>query len=504
MNPKELEISYQENKQKFHDYVDNIKKKSPWDLFTIINPTLIKNPYTSDFPLRFFKRDNHLSNKYMLVIKSILKFYMKSIFFYFTYIIATLIYKRFYKGNQGAKKSIVIDIFGLVDKVNQVGSFQENYLVGIYEVLEKMKVQYSILIRPYQVGKNPFKLIKFFKIINEDKRDFIFEYGLLSFIDFIELFILIIIYPFKTCRFFQKENTDEDKIFNYSLIVDLKNFSFDSLTRYLLGKNLSQLNSIKTVYSWSEFQVIERSFNYGIRKNNHSIEIISLQFFLNYETYFNVFIRDLDFEMEASPHKVLVNGKYYVQDRKKIKYKQGVSLRYNKIFSFKGIKEEKNTLLLGSYIESDTKYMIKSVESFKSIIFKNHPAVDISRFGKLPNNITVSQKDIYQLFENAMMVIVTASGTAVEAVACGLSVIIVASQDNLTANPLVQYGKGKIWDIVFDIKDMNKVYDNLIQYRKEEKEEIKKISQWYKKNFFVEPNEENIKKVFEFKKEIHR
>ncbi len=165
--------------------------------------------------------------------------------------------------------------------------------------------------------------------------------------------------------------------------------------------------------------MIERSFNYAIRKNNTNIELIGLQFYLNYEVYFNAFVDDLDYDMLSSPHKVLVNGKYYIKNREKVKYDSGVSLRYKNIFDFKGIKEEKYILLLGSYLEVDTKYMLKSVKDFENVIFKNHPAVDIKRLGVLPSNITVSNENIYKLFENAKLVIGTASGTSVEAVACG-------------------------------------------------------------------------------------
>ena len=131
---------------------------------------------------------------------------------------------------------------------------------------------------------------------------------------------------------------------NYSLIIDLQNVNFDSLTRYIFGKNLSNIESINKIYSWSEFQVVERSFNYGIRSNSQTIKLIGLQFYLNYETYFNAYIDDLDFDMLSSPHQVLVNGEYYVINRQKVKYDTGVSLRYKNIFTFQGIQEENNIL----------------------------------------------------------------------------------------------------------------------------------------------------------------
>lgn len=504
MNPKELYNSYQEKKEQFHKYIDNIKRNSPWDIYTVINPTLVKNAYSTEFPKTYFLNKSKETSKAIDFLKNSIKFYAKNFYLILSYLIAFILYKIYYRKKRKNDIKVIIDTFGLIDKVNKNGAFSENYLTGIYEIFDKYNTNYAILLRPYQVGKNPFKLKQFFKIINDDKRDFIFEYELLKLNDFCNLFVLVLLYPFKTLRLLQKENSIEDKVFNQSLMVDIKGFTFDSLTRYILGKNLSKNQSIEKIYSWSEFQVIERSFNYAIRKNNQNIELIGLQFFLNYETYFNVFVDDLDYEMLSSPHRVFVNGKYYIEDRKKVKYDTGVSLRYKSIFEFKGIKEEKYVLLLGSYVESDTKYMLESVKNFENVIFKNHPAVDIKKFGILPKNIMVSNENIYKLFENAKLVIGTASGTSVEAVACGISVIIIASQDNLTANPLVEYGEGEIWDIAFEMDEIFNIYSQLLDYRENHNEEIKKIADWYKDNFFIPLKETNIIKTFGFKNEYKK
>jgi len=144
--------------------------------------------------------------------------------------------------------------------------------------------------------------------------------------------------------------------------------------------------------------------------------------------------------------------------------------------------------------------MLESLKEFNHIIFKNHPAVNIDNFGDLPKSIEVSNDNIYELFKNSKLVIGTASGTCVEAVACGVSVIVMASQDKLTANPLVKYGKGKIWDIAFSKDDVEKLYNKLLKYRVEHTDEIKEIAFWYRDNFFVEPTEENIVEVFELEK----
>lgn len=500
MNSQELSQSYQENKQKFHNYIDNIKKNAPWDIYTIINPTLIKNPYASDFPKNYFTSTFKFSNKMISFIKNICKFYIKNYYLFITYFTAFVLYKIYIKKERKNELITIIDIFGLVDKTNKENVFNENYLIGLYEIFERFNIKYAILLRLYGVSKNPFKLVKFFSIINNDNRDFIFEYEFLKLRDFTLLFSLILLYPFKTLRLLQKEKNIEDEVFNGSLIDDIKYSSFDSLTRYILGKNIANIVTIKKIFSWSEFQVIERSFNYGIRNINNSIKLIACQLCIASETEFNMQVDDLDYEMLSSPHEVLVNGKYYILNRQKVKYAIGVSQRYRGIFDFIGIKEEKNILLLGSYTEKDTQYVFRSIIGFDNVIFKNHPAVDIRRFGTLPKNIAVSNENIYKLFENAKLVIGTASGTAVEAVACGISVIIIASADNLTANPLVEYGQGKIWDIAFEVSEIENIYNKLMAYRINNPEKIQEIAQWYRDNFFVEPSEENIIKVFELNK----
>jgi spore coat polysaccharide biosynthesis predicted glycosyltransferase SpsG len=142
--------------------------------------------------------------------------------------------------------------------------------------------------------------------------------------------------------------------------------------------------------------------------------------------------------------------------------------------------------------------MLESVKNFDNVIFKNHPAVDIKRFGELPKNIIVSNHNMYELFKNTKLVIGTASGSSVEAVACGISVIIIASQNNLTANSLVEHGKGKIWNIVFEREELEESMNALLEFRRKNPWKINSISTWYKYNFFSPLTDFNIRKTFKF------
>lgn len=501
MNPQELQDSYERKKAFFHSYIDDIKTKSVADIYTIINSTLIKNPYVTYFPKKFFSNEDIVKNKYSFFLLTTSKFYLKHFFLFITYFIGFLLYKIFYRvKTKRSKNSIGIDIFFLVNNIIKDKELNENYFLGLYEVLDKYNQEYIFIPRLYGSGTNPFKLIKLFTILKKDKRNFLFEYELLSIKDFWMINKMILCYPFKTLRLLQKKGRKEDELFNNELINDIASLSFEAFSRYIFGKNIAKLESINKIYSWSEFQVVERSFNYGIRKNS-KIELIACQFYLNYEVYFNSVVDDLDVKMNSAPHKVLVNGETYMKERKTTTYMKGVSLRYKELFRFKRASEVENILLLGSYIQIDTAHMLESISSFSSILFKNHPAVNILEYGKLESNIEIVTDSIYQLFQNCNIVIGTASGSLVEAITCGSSVIIIASKDNLTANPLVKYGKGKIWDTAFSQDDVKRVYNNLLEYRKNNLEDIEKISSWYKENFFIEPTEENILNAFEIDKE---
>lgn len=498
MNRKELQESYEAKKDFFHNYINNIKHKSNTSFYTITNSTLIKNPYISYFSRNYFKNNNKKTNKITLFLKTIAGYYLKNIFYFFTYLVSYMLYKLYCnKKNFNVENCKVLDVYVLVDNVIKDKEFKENYFSELYEILKKKNLDYVILPRLYGIGKNPFKLIKFFKIINKDKRNFIFEFELLNIKDFFILFFMILKYPFKTLELIQTEEKDIDVIFNKSLIKDISAIGISPFTRYIFGKNIADRYDITEIYSWSEFQVVERSFNYGVRIHNDKIKLNGCQFYLNYETYFNTYVDDIDFEQKSSFHKVFVNGNYYLLDRKKVKYEEGVSLRYKNVFSYSIASTNDNILLLGSFIESDTQYMLECVSDFKKIQFKNHPAVNINNFGKLSDNIIVVNENIYKLFENTKIVIGTASGSSLEAVTCGISVIIIASNDNLTANPLVEYGKGKIWDIAFSKNDVKFLYNKLVEYRKNNIKEIKEIADWYKKNFFVEPTVQNIIKTFD-------
>ena len=72
MTPQELYELCEDKKRDFHSYITSVKKKSNWNLYTIINPTLVKNPYASSFPKNYFLNNSKNRNKYIILITNII------------------------------------------------------------------------------------------------------------------------------------------------------------------------------------------------------------------------------------------------------------------------------------------------------------------------------------------------------------------------------------------------------------------------------------------------
>ena len=88
MEPKEFYQSFQKKRGVFLNFIKNIKRKAPWNIYTIINPTLIANSYSSSFPKNFFSNSFKNQNKIIHIIKNIINFYLKNIFLLINYFIS--------------------------------------------------------------------------------------------------------------------------------------------------------------------------------------------------------------------------------------------------------------------------------------------------------------------------------------------------------------------------------------------------------------------------------
>ena len=473
--------------------INSVKRKN---LYSVINTTLIANPYVTDFPKEYFegkKRDWTIFQ----FLKSTSIFYLKTYIKLSIFTIQKMLFSIVWSKRPEIENTI-IDTFLLSNRVLEHGKYEDSYFQGLYAVLEKRNIRYSYLLRIFGLKCNPLKFIKLLQVLKREKKSFIFEYQLVSYFDILKIYFHIFLYPFQTLTLLQKDKLlEKGNLFNFHLIEDISKQDLLAWTRYFVGRKLAQFPNIEKIISWSEFQVIERSFNFGYRTNGGSGKIFGSQLYISYPTYFNSFVFDIDYLHCSSPHRVLVNGKHYIRKSENNLYKLGVSLRYREVFQFrKDNRERKDILILAPYFRDEVENIVSLCEDIPTLKIKLHPTQQPNSF-QFPKNISLVSGNLYDFFQTTKIVITTESGTAVEAVAVGVSVVIVASKTNLTSNPLIDYGKGEIWDIVSEKDEIVPTITKLSNFRKENPDRILEIAKYYKDNFFIEPTEENIMRAFE-------
>jgi hypothetical protein len=494
-NKKLIEIS---------DYIDRIKENAFSDIAHIQNNVLNKNPHTSEFIDNCLVDSKIKKLNLLFLFNKISIFYIRSIARLVILVIQYGIFKIFGKKvNFSFDKEIyIVDIFFLVDKILKEGEHKDVYFPGLYEVLEKHNKEYIFLPRLYGLGNNPIKFIKLLKVLYKEKKNkYLFEYDFLKFFDFVRIFIFIMRYPIKQFDLIQNGNAYLDNLFNYELFNCLPNTSFEPFVRYIVGERLAKrLSRNSKIISWQEFQNLEKTFYKAIRSSNNKILIYGCEFLIKYELYLSMHITNIDESLLIVPHKTLLNGNYNYSSSNKHHFQNGVSLRYKNIFRFENsFNHNENSLVLLAQDVNKSKNLLKIIGDIDTLSIKLHPASNQEDFNQfLKVNWNYVNLNLYDLFKNTNIIFVsTMTGTALEAVACGISVIVVASPNSLKINPLVEYGYGKIWDIVDHQGDLKIKMNSLLEFRKKNENEILFISKWYKDNFFIEPTEKNISKAFE-------
>ena len=485
------------------NYLDRIKKYAYKDIAHIENQVLSKNPYASKFIQNSLSDKPLIKPSKLFLSKQIFLYYAKNFVIFFLYLVCYTFFNLLgRKSKINYRKDIyLIDIFFNVDNIIKDGSFNDSYFIGLYKALRNNNKEYVFLPRLSGIDKNPLKFIKLLKILNHDKKNlYLFEYELLNLLDILRILVFILKYPIKQFELLQKENSSLDKNFNYELINSLSSTSFKAYARYLVGKKVSKLfTGNLIIISWQEFQNLEKAFNRAIRESNTKAKVYGCEFVIKMEGYLSLHITDMDVDLLVTPHITLMNGKYNYSDSSKHNFQNGVSLRYKNIFNYSYSNDgEESPLVLLSYDIKESQNVLKTVRHIEPLKIKLHPATNEQQFNFYnKSNWDVTYDNLYDLFNKTNIVITTTSGTALESVACGISVIMIASSETFVINPLVDYGKGKIWDIVYNEKGFMEKVNSLLVYSKDNQEEIDSISTWYRDNFFIEPTENNISKAFE-------
>ncbi|MHA1936575.1 MAG: hypothetical protein ACW97O_00015 [Candidatus Thorarchaeota archaeon] len=206
------------------------------------------------------------------------------------------------------------------------------------------------------------------------------------------------------------------------------------------------------------------------------------------------------------PDVILVSGRYYLNENADLNIRLGISPRYNYLFDIKlnenNIIERNGLLVLLVYDIHESRKIIRLVEKGLNgqgheVIIKLHPNHLLLKPFRYPKTWKYSEENLSELCLRSSMVVTGGSSSALEAAVMGCSVIVMNNIHGTTLNPMPEYGKGKIWDMVTDSSQLGQSMVRLNEFRRESPDKIVKMAQELKEMFFTEATEQKYVELFD-------
>jgi len=497
------------------EYLSKVIASAYRDTSLICSPAVSRNPFSSPFLLHAAEESQDQASgvgRWTIARKFVVYFYRSfaCLLFlglcYLTFVLSKLRYRR-RKVNKD-KDLIVVDTYTVVDKIYQHGKFEDAFFGSLYDILAGRGRQSAILC--FLEAYNPRNLrqrLATYNILAGDGRNFLTEFELLPMRQWLALIRFVLVYPFATLRLAKEKFGRFDELFRRELIDALDRPQLLNYVRYLVGLRLGTLTDRKLkVIAWNENQVIDKLLFRGIRDSGAEATIYGCQFFTKPFLWRNLFPLEEEASHGVLPDVILVSGKHYLPGDKdsNLNTQLGISPRYNYLFDIhldeKSVTDRRGLAVLLPYDMVHSRTIIAGMAEYDSVDpvrLKLHPNHELLQPFDYPETWKQTKDHLSAICADSRIVITAGSGTALEAAVMGCSVIIVGKDAGLTFHPMPAYGKGKLWDLVFDPKDLAGAADRLGSYRQEHPDEIVAMAGELRDMFFTEATEERFIRLFD-------
>jgi hypothetical protein len=501
---------------KLDEYLTKVIDYAYKNKFLICNPAISRNPVSSSLLYKVVthqKPAKAVGRPGKILIK-LVQYSLKSFVYFLFFLLHRIAFKqsRLRFDNMiidRNKDLIVISTFIMIDKIYPKGRFDDPYFGSLYEIMKKRNRQSVILC--FLFGDKPWNLtrrIETYNILAKDDRKFITEFELMGLREWFDLIKFIVFYPIAALKLTCKEFGNYDELLREEVIETLDKVQFMNYVKYLVGRRLHRLNDRKLkVISWYENQVIDKLLNKGIRESGSDSKIYGCQFFIKFPLFTSFYPLTAELAHDVLPDEILVSGKYYLDENPNLIINRGLSPRYNYLFHVdlneQCILDRKDVLVLLTYYKDESIKIIKLVESLnrnklsQRIKVKLHPNHLLLRPFKYPDFWQYTEEDMNTLLLGSSIVIAGSTSAAIEAAVMGSSVIIVGNEEGLTYNPMPEYGRGQIWDIVFNSDCLAQAIDRLNLFRQKHPDKIISMANCLKNMFFTRTTENKYVELFE-------
>ena len=220
------------------------------------NITLSRNHLSGSDLLKNMINDcNYFKLKYIFIIKNILIFYIKNLyyfffwFFYYLYSNIFSLFNFFSHKKFLANKIILIQTY--VDRYSIIsnGKINDNYFKELYQYLDSNKKKYFILQNISEKITNLKDRVNIIRLSLSSSNHYINEFNFLNIFDLFRILAFIFFYPINLILYLGniKEENKVDNFYKYDLIKTLPKTSFLPYVQLLFGKKIRELSGKKLI-----------------------------------------------------------------------------------------------------------------------------------------------------------------------------------------------------------------------------------------------------------------
>jgi hypothetical protein len=277
-------------------------------------------------------------------------------------------------------------------------------------------------------------------------------------------------------------NCDISPLVKEELLTNTDKFSvIESLLNYDFVRNLRNQNiDVALSIDWFEGQVFDKSWSYAFHSFYPEVTIVGYRAFHSFSAYLCSFPIPIEYKAKCLPDQIAIQGegsrKSLTEFFPKLDVRIIPSFKSTFVWDFNyKYNSKKNIVLITLPISIDMAIeMINKIHNVKvslkvddinnSFIIKPHPTHTLrlikEMVRKVDSDIQVTEEKSFSALLNDTAVLLTdASSTCLEALACGIPVIIMSSSVGLSYNPLPDSVPSKIYcsaktidDIVYALK----------------------------------------------------
>ncbi len=439
------------------------------------------------------------------MVLSLLRFYYGNLKELYIIIVNLIIYRTLFKRPSTKEKesTFYIQTFIIEKKILHDKKFTDNYLRGLNEILNHKNELFKYIGFHISESLSIIKMVKLAKILRNSEEEIISEFDILTIKSLPRLLWFIITYPFFHYSLFQKEDKLISKVFNKDLLENIHQSRLSIFSKSIIGKNFSKNKTKKSrLICWYENQLVNKSFIFGIRKQNPQLNITGAQLLLFPTEVPHYYPTKEEERLRLTPDKIFYNGPFFKEMAPAFFQKKafiGPSLRYKaNLLSDLNLKRKNKEFdyLIGlpySEIKAhDLINMLKKCVPNSKILIRYHPANTFP----LPSspNWSFSTNSILDDFARCSVLITSGSGVAAEALSQGVQTLIFDEND-LSSSYLSNQGRGIIWNYFNSQNELLSAIEGLSKEKKNNLEKVHCSFEWYRNNFFQIPSEAVVNKL---------